>query len=255
MAEPASLNLTALQAVVTWVGTDGQAHHLYRHDNVLPLQVTLDVYYDRNQGRSGCTGLFTLRVPVDLKDSPHDITPLLLYIRPERVTTLLCQQSDDSGLLGAQVDDVDALVRAKLGPQIVCLKFVLNHPADVVVPCSVPLVPTKQRPHGEQMDLLANLAQITSFSIHVKSQDISSLSLLGELSDAMTDPAKSIQSDATADDIASLYSGQGGRILKGAGLSATRAHAMPPLSPPSYENVGEPPPMAPLDEGQGKMDP
>lgn len=251
MAETTSINLTALQAVVTWVGTDGQTNILYRQDSDPSLQVTLNINFDDVQEQSGCTGLFRLHVPVDLKASPHEKTPLLLYIRPERVVSLMCEQGDEPELPGSQVDDVDALVRTKLGPQPVCLKFGLTSPADMVVPTGVPLVPTKRKPHGERLHLLTFLAQITSFSIFLKAQDIGSLSLLQELSGAIADPARCVKSNAQADSIASLYSGRGGKILDGAEVSANGPRALPP-SPPSYADVGVPPPMAPLDRDQGK---
>ncbi|ROW13709.1 hypothetical protein VPNG_04598 [Cytospora leucostoma] len=245
MAEPTTLNLNAVQAVVTWAGTEGQTYYLYRHDNDRTLQVTLDMKYDGVQGQSGCTGFFRLCVPVDLKALPREKTPLLLYIRPEHVASLLCQQRNESELSDAQVDDVDTLVREKLGSRIVCLKFVLNNPADMVVPSGVALVPTKQRPHGEQIDLLMHLAQSTSFSIFFQAQDVSLPLLLRDFADAIVDPARSVRSHAEADDIALLYSGQGGRVF-----DITKGSA-PPL-PPSYENVGVPPPMAPLDLEEGK---
>ncbi|KAK7734691.1 phosphatidylethanolamine N-methyltransferase [Cytospora paraplurivora] len=239
MAEPASLDITAVQAVVTWIGTDGHKNYLYRQDNDVPFQVTLDIKYDRMQGQSASTGLFRLHVPVHLKASPLEKTPLLLYIRPERVASLLCQHSDEPET-SDEISDLDTLVRAKLGPRIVCLKFVLKHHADMVVPAGVSLVPTKQKPHGEQMDLLKDLAHNTSFSVFLKAQDVGSPVLLQDFVDATTDPTRSVRCNADAYNITTLYSGRGGRVLNDIELHA-------PVSPPSYENVGAPPPMAPLD--------
>lgn len=252
MGEPTSLNLAALQAVVTWIGTDGQRNHLYRQDNDHSLQVTLDTQYNKAQSHSGCTSLFKICVPVDLKALPHEKTALFLYIRPERVASLLCKQSDDSESPGVQAHNVDALIRAKLGPEVICLSFVLNEPADMVVPSGVPLVPAKQKPHGEQIDLLKHLAQSISFSIFLKVQDIGSPQLLRDFVDAITDPARTVRSDAESGGIASLYLGQGGRILNSAELSASGPRVLPPL-PPSYDDVEAPPPMAPLEKEQGKM--
>lgn len=251
MSEPASLNLTALRTVVTWIGTDGRMNHLYRQDNDPTLQVTLDLNYNSVHRQSVCTGLFRLCVPVDLKASPYEKTPLFLYIRPERVVSLLLQQSDDAELPPPQNDGVDALVRAKLGLRTVCLKFVLSSPADMVAPSGMPLIPAKQRPHGEQMGLLMGLAQSISFSIYLKAQDFDSPSLLRDLADAITDPATGVQSHAEADDIVSLYSGRGGIIVGSAKLSGSGPRTVPSL-PPTYDNVGAPPPMAPLDQEDGK---
>lgn len=251
MSEPTSLNLTALQTVVTWIGTDGETNYLYRQDNDPTLQVTLDMKYNRVHGQSACTGLFRLCVPVDLKASPHEKTPLLLYIRPQHVASLSFHQTDDAKSATTQADGVDALVRAKLGPRPVCLKFVLSSSADMVAPSGMPLVPAKQRPHGEQMDLLTGLAQSISFSIFLKAEALDSPSLLRDFADAITDPAKGVDFRAEADDLASLYSGRGGLVVSGAKLSASGPRAVPSL-PPAYDSVGAPPPMAPLDQDQGK---
>lgn len=251
MSEPASLDLTGLRTVITWIGTDGQTNHLYRQDNDPTLQVTLDMKYNKVQGQLAYTGLFRLCVPVDLKAFPYEKTPLLLCVRPEHVASLLFQHSDDPELPAAQNDDADELVCAKLGPRPVCLRFVLSSPADMVAPSGVPLVPTKQKPHGEQMDLLKDLAQSISFSVFLKAQDFDSLSLLRDFADAITDPARGVQSHAEADDMESLYSGRGGIIIHGAKLSGSGPRAAPPL-PPAYDNIGAPPPMAPLDQDHGK---
>ncbi|KUI74505.1 hypothetical protein VM1G_10103 [Cytospora mali] len=236
MAKPRSLDLTALEAVVTWTGTHGQTHCLSRRDNEPPTQVALDIKYKEIQGQSGYIGLFRLLVLVSFKASPLDKTPLFLYIRPERVVSLECLQSSD------------AIVDAKLGPrhsQHVCLRFNLNRPADMVAPSGVPLVPLRHRPHGQRMDLLMSLAQTTSFSISLDAHDLGSTSLLREFVDAIGDPATDVQS-TEVDDISSLYSGQGGRILDDAELSASVPLAIPP-SPPLYGNIEAPPPLAPLE--------
>ncbi|ROW10423.1 hypothetical protein VMCG_01808 [Cytospora schulzeri] len=247
MAETTLLNLTSLPAVVTWIGAAGQTNHLYRRDEDPSFQVALDIKYNGLQEQSGCVGLFRLRVPVHLKASPYEKTALLLYIRPERIASLLFQQSDDPELPAAQADDADAVVQAKLGSQPACLRFVLSSFADMVAPSDVPLVPAKQKPHGEQLDLLMDLAQSISFSIYFKAQDVESLSLLRDLADVITDPARGVQSHFELDDMASLYSGRGGMIVGGPQLAASGPGSVPPL-PPAYDNVGAPPPMAPLDQ-------
>lgn len=252
MAEPTSLDLAALQAVVTWIGVDGQKKLMYRRDDDPSFQVALDIKYNGIQGQPGCNGLFRLRVPVHLKASPYEKTSLLLYIRPERVASLLCQQSDESEVTVTETDDANELVRAKLGPRSMCLKFILSSFADMVAPSDLPLVPSKQRPHGEQMDLLKDLARTISFSVFLQAQDLGSLSLLREFADAITDPAREVQSHTEAGELGPLYSGRGGTIVDGVKLLGSGPRAVPPL-PPAYENVGTPPPMAPLDQDQGKM--
>lgn len=251
MSEPSSFDLAALQTVIKWIGTDGQENHLYRQDDDPSLQVTVDMKYDRDQEQSVHTGLFRICVPVDLKASPHEKTPLLLYIRPERIASLLLQHSDDPELPAAQDHDSDELICAKLGPRPVCFKFVLSSPADMVVPSGVPLVPTKQRPHGEQMDLVKDLAQTVSFSIFLRAHDFESLSLLGGLADAIADPSIVVRSHAEADKMAPLYSGRGGILLNVAEFLSSGPRGVPSL-PPAYDNVGVAPPMAPLDQDQGK---
>ncbi|KUI58964.1 hypothetical protein VP1G_06228 [Cytospora mali] len=171
MAEPRSLDLTALEAVVTWTGTNGRTHCLSRRDNEPPTQVALDIKYKEIQVQS-------------------------VALRTCRALWRLV------GSLEAQTTWPTYGLAYVLGP---------NH----------------------------------SFSIYLDAHDLSSTSLLREFVDAIGDPAIDVQSTG-ADDIVSLYSGQGGRFLDDAELSASGPLAIPP-SPPSYGNIEAPPPLAPLE--------
>ncbi|KKY29309.1 hypothetical protein UCDDA912_g10768 [Diaporthe ampelina] len=255
MAErrPLSLDLAALPCLVAWSDTeDGLARHLYRRDHDPTLQVALDLGWAEPGPQSTVGGgTFRLRVPVDLKACPHEKTPLFLYIRPGSIASVSGPSlaPDETPDHEDTQSGVLQVVRAKFGPQFMRLRFALDALPEMVVPSGVPIIPTKRRPHGEQISLLARLARARSFSVFLK--DDGSLSpLLRRLADATSNPARTVQFRAGAlSGMASLYPGRGAKILNSDGLSAMLRAAAPPLSlPPPYETVEAPPPPAPLDQ-------
>lgn len=226
---PSVIELTAAPAVVVWPGPNGQVHQLCQNERD---QVTFDIHFNA----ASETAFFKLRVPVKLKDFPHEKTPLFLYIHPDRVTSLVYDGPDK------MPDDI----RQKLGTDaIICLRFSLNKPADMVVPRASSLTPRRQRGHGDKLDCLRLLAQETSLSVYLTLQDSLSEVLFRSLCAAVTDGT--LQALDGAADMSGLYSGTGGEVLQ------VGNPCPPPMeSPPSYDELGASPPSASLKDGKIK---
>lgn len=225
---PNEINLIAAPAVVAWTDADGQVRHL--HDNERG-QVTFDVHF----AAAVKTALFKLRVLVKLKDFPAERTPLFLHIHPDRVTSLVCDGPDIAP------DDV----RQKIGPdRIVCLRFSLSKPADMIVPRVSSLAPRKQKGHGDKLDALRLLAHETHMSVYLAQNESLSDVLLGSLSAAIADGDLQVPDGLI--NLSGLYSGLGGEALQLGELYPPPAIA----APPSYEEVGVSPPPAPPKEGK-----
>lgn len=211
---PSEIDLKAAPAVIAWAGIDGQAHHLHNNERD---QVTLDVCFNA----ATKTAFFKLRVFVKLKHFPHERTPLFLYIHPDRIASFACDGP------GTTPDDI----RKKLGTDaIICLRFGLTRPADMIVPRASPLVPRKQKGHGDTLDSLRLLAQKESLSVYLEHCDSLPEALLRSLGAAVADGG--LEAPDGAADLAGLYSGIGGEVL---GLGAS-------CPPPLYDGPGASPP-------------
>lgn len=225
---PDQVNLTAASAVVVWTGADGQAYHLQGNERD---QLTFDVQF----AAASKTAFFKLRVLVKLKDLPAERTPLFLYIHPDRVTSLAYDGPDRTP------DDV----RQKLGPgDIICLRFGLSKPADMIVPRASSLTPRKQKGHGDKLDALRLLAHETQMSVYLAQNESLSEALLLSLSAAIAEGG--LQAPDRLTDLPGLYSGMGGEVFR---LEDVRPPP-PTTAPPSYEEVGASPPPAPSKEGK-----
>lgn len=224
---PDEVNLTAAPAVVVWTGAGGQAHHLSHERD----QVTFDVHYNA----ASKTAFFRLRVPVKLKDFPAERTPLFLYIHPDRVTSLVYDGPEKTP------DDMGQ----RLGPgAIICLRFGLSSPADMVVPRASSLIPRKQKGDGEKLDALRLLAEETSMLVYLVQHESLSETLLRALAVAIADGG--LPSPEGLTDLSGLYSGKGGEVLPIKG-----AYQPPPIAaPPAYGEAGASPPPAFSKEGK-----
>ncbi|ROV93003.1 hypothetical protein VMCG_08982 [Cytospora schulzeri] len=220
---PSQIHLTAVPAVVAWAGTDDQTHHLHHNERD---RVTFDVRFNA----ASKTAFFKLRVPVKLKDFPDVKTPLFLYIHPDCVASMVYDGPDKTP------DDI----REKLGTDhIVCLRFDLNKPADMVVPRASSLAPRRQKGHGETLDALKFLARQTSINVYLAHFDSLFEVLLRALGAAVADG--SLQAPDEAVDISGLYSGLGGEVVQ-------LGDSCPP---PSYLELGASPPPPPPHPKEG----
>lgn len=219
---PSEIDLSAAPAVIAWAGTDGHAHQLHHNERG---QVTFDVHFNATSK----TAFFKLRVFLKLKDFPHEKTPLFLYIHPDCVASLVYED--------AAPDDI----RLKLGTDaIICLRFDLNRPANMIVPRASPLVPRKQKGHGDILDTLKLLAQQTSLSVYLAHCDTLPEALIRSLAAAVADG--SLHAPDRAANTSGLYSGIGGEVFQ-SGDSCL---------PPSYDRLGASPPPPPFSK-EGKI--
>lgn len=205
--------------MVSWLDASHQTQYLSQSSKDQSRQLTFSVDHDTET----TTALFEIRLPIELKASPNAKTPLFLYIHPEQVTSLThyCLNPDDT----------PQQVREKLGDGVVCLKFQLSSCPDMIVPKS-PLVPKKQKDHGEKLDALKQLAQQTALDVYV------GCSILPDaqarmLCDMVLDPKVRTSCD---NHLSRLYGSKGATLW-------LCSENLPTAPPPSYNQTGSAPPL------------
>lgn len=224
---PKDFELNSIHAVVEWLGADGQKRYLYQPDQDHSRQITLDIHFSAASG----TALFRLKAPLGVKGFANKKTPLFLYIPGDRISSLVQDVPDAA----------PEVVRGKLGAVPSRLQLSLSRPADMVGPL-VSLAP-QNRSHGNMMDCLKLLAQETSLSVYLAHPSLSEAFLRPLCNAVASRTLKPIDSAAA---LRSLYRGLGGKVLEGAALHIP----VPSTSPPSYDELGPMPPLAPLKTGK-----
>lgn len=199
------------QAVVEWIGEDGQAQHLSNPDPAR-RNITCDIRLDS----SSHAAFFRLRIPIVSKRQKK-ATCAFVFIPPERIIDLTYDESNLS----------DTATK-KLGNSTTCLRFGLDDPATLVVPRG-PLA--LKQSSEDVLETLRSLTRQTSFAIYTPSTALSRAALRYLCTAASNKGLKSIPG---LDDMTSLYGGQGGKT---AGTLTT-----PAGSPPSYDELGPSPP-------------
>lgn len=170
------------------------------------------------------TALFEIRLPIELKASPNAKTPLFLYIHPEQVTSLTHH--------AIAPGETPQQVRQRLGDGVVCLKFQLSSCPDMIIPKS-PLVPKKQKDHGEKLDALKQLAQQTALDVYVGCNVLSDVQVR-TLCDMVLDP--NIRTSFKDGRLSRLYGSKGARLW-------VCSEDLPTAPPPSYSQMGSAPPL------------
>lgn len=169
------------------------------------------------------TAFFEIRLPIELKASPNTKTPLFIYIHPEQVESLTHR--------GPGADETPDQVHQKLGDGVVCFSFQLRSCPDMVVP-KLPLVPKKQKDHGEKLDAFKQLAQQTALDVYV-SRNMLPDAQAQMLCDLVLDPRT--RTSCKDNKVSCLYGSKGGQIW----LSEDVRTA----PPPSYSQAGSAPPL------------
>ncbi|KAK8043974.1 hypothetical protein PG993_003998 [Apiospora rasikravindrae] len=166
---------------------------------------------------------FALHIPAKLKGSTRD-TQILVLIPPARILSL-----DQESPVTAP--------NAKLGSRPVCrLTFRLRSPVDIVVPAEVPVTPLRahKAATGQVLDLLPSLGRVTRLVVYVPANAFPKHKLepiCAAIAEGRLDPTD------RSDDLASLYGGSGGQILR---------FDDPDDAPPLYDDVPPSAPMAPI---------
>lgn len=211
-----------------------------------PSDFLSDVTFDARRLESTNEAFFKLRSTVTLKASAPTKTPFFVFIQPERIKLL---QSDSSGTDEAEQSLHAETARKKLGTDSVCLRFVLTKPADLVGPKIADLTP-KNQASGTVLDSLRSLARQDSFAVYF-ARNVLSQSRLYTLCEAASDAG--LRSIGRQADLASLYRGKGGQVISEPEAPDDDASTVSWNSPPSYNELGPGPPLAPLGSPKGKI--
>lgn len=196
--------------------------------------------FDARRVGATADAFLKLRTTVLLKASAPRKTPVFIFIHPERVRALrLCELEVDQ-----RAHQEEACRR--LGTDVACMRFTLSKPVDLVGPKESDLTP-KNKASGDILDSLRCLARQDDFTVYFPRNVLSRARLVSLCAAASSGELKSIARQA---DLNSLYRGKGGRVIS---QPETAHDAAPgPSSPPSYDELGPSPPLAPLDAPSGK---
>lgn len=197
--------------------------------------VPTDVTFEARRIGSTNSAFFKLRCNVLFKASAPTKMPLYMFIHPERISSLQIADSEADQASGKEE------ARKKLGSDTVCLRFTLTSPGDLVGP-KIPDLTPKNKVTGDVLDALRSLACQDTFTVHLRRNVLSQARLVSLCEVVCSRVLKSISRQA---DLASLYRGRGGQGLSE--LQHAVELASRPSSPPSYDELGPSPPLAPLD--------
>lgn len=230
------IDVSGAPAVVSWDEADGD-NPMRRLSHFPHDHLTLQIYRDA----SSSTAFFQLKANVAFK-ARRDRTNVILSIQPERIRALALVERDGS-------QDTAA---SKLGTSTYCLRFDLDQAPSLIVPQG-DLTP-KHKHSRLVMDSLRSLAQKTTFCVDLPSSTLSKARLVSLCNSVSSG---SLRSTPRFMDIASLYGGKGGRIIKHPSQPAQAPGSAPAFvgpeaeSPPSYDELGMPSPSRPV-ASQGK---
>lgn len=195
-------------------------------------KLNLHLQYDR----STSTAFLKLRASLVLKASSPAKTYLYLLVPPERVQSLLLDDSPDPDTIPSDTAKI-------LGSSFTCLRVSLNAVIDLVGPKSIGHKP-KNQAEGRVLDELRSFVRSAAFSIFIPHQAVSKsrlLSLCYGISDRL------LRSDSGQTDLACLYEGRGGikipitRKQEPTNQAASASQRTHGDNPPSYADAGPAP--------------
>ncbi|KAF3762586.1 hypothetical protein M406DRAFT_352836 [Cryphonectria parasitica EP155] len=229
-----NLDITGAQVILGWRKPDGLMCYLPSTDasSTETGHVTLDCHFRPLSN----TASLRLRAPILLKGLGRKVTPLFLFVAPERIQSLVYEHVEENS--GPEV------LHAALGNGgIASLQLRLKHPADLVVPPLEPLVP-KKKAYWDVLDSLKMLAQETEFVIYVKQDRMPSTDRLSPFCQAVA--AGSLTTSTVHADVSRLYDGKGGKLLESESLAVPAPGTI--HSPPSYDELTAPPPALTIEK-------
>ncbi|KAL6924093.1 hypothetical protein ACHAPO_011342 [Fusarium lateritium] len=182
------------------------------------------------------TSFFELSIPIkikntrlkDDKDGDNGVSALLMRICSSAVNTLSFTSTTEA----------PDIIQKKLTSRTTRLDFELNQNFDTLVPKNADesLVPARVQSRIV-LDAIRQISNTTTLSVYIQDGVLSN-SQLQSISDACgQNCSKSVRSDDY--DLSSLYGGDGAKIIH---LSAQTGQL-----PPSYNEIGSPPPSAPIN--------
>lgn len=211
------VNVSTAPAVVAW---DGFAQPL------------TDVTCDIRRYALANTAFIKLRAGIALKTPAPAKTTIFLFVHPERIRTLILDETPESTSQDA--------VKKKLGQNTYCLRFILERPGALVGPASAENIIPKNKSSGELIHHLRSLARETKFAVYLPAKVVTKARLLSLCEAASSDGLKSIPWQA---DMTCLYGGKGGRLIEDNSED-------PSANPPSYDELEPGPPMPPTSHGK-----
>lgn len=233
-----------IPAVVTWIGDDNcpqcLSHTPLTHDHV-----TFDIYVDHESN----TAFFKITANIAYKGKRHK-SNLYLFIYPEHILSLDLEENDDSAA-------------TRLGTSTNTITFKLATPPSLIVPDGE-WVPKNEEARAV-LALAQSLARKNNFSVAIPSKSIS-LDRLGVLCQKASCNG-CLQTMTEVASIAKLYGGQGGMIVEhgvntslpevekpGPALDSEFHRRQAAESPPSYDELGSPPPHPPIGKKRRRLD-
>lgn len=232
-----NLDVVGARAVVEWSIPTGETNYLCSSDSSASEagHITFDLHFRP----AASTASLRLRAPIMLKGLGRKITPFFLFIPPERIESL--------AFIGQEETQASVYVQKELGSSgIVSLRFRLTQPGDLIAPPHSPVVP-KKKVYWDTFDTLKSLAHELEFVVYVNQDRLPSEERARSLGDALS--AGKFASSIPHTDISRLYDGKGGKLLTGPDLIKPATAPEPPVSPPSYDELGPGPPAPPIKEG------
>lgn len=226
---PKKIDLTKIAALASW-----------DRDQSLP-GLLFDIHWVPSSNKA----FFELRALVQLKHSPgrrrDGRTNIFIHIYPERIHQL-----------SFEAEPADKM----LGQDTIALVFTLSRPPALVLP------PTqcepKNKSSGKILTSLFHLARQTSWTVHAAVPPRSlSAARIRKLCAAVSEP--SAGSIAAFTSAATLYQGQGGKIIEGDSLAPETSGSSDPPGheahddPPKYEESGSAPVYPGLDKGKKRL--
>lgn len=218
-ASPINIDIHGIPAVVQW--PDNLARGIGASLSSTPASLDIDVDHSSK--------VASLRLRITLLQRGSDKTvPVYLVIHSQQIVSIAYSRPD-------------RLPEEQEGLQsnTICLLFHFNGPSTLVVPPD-PLH-LKDKIQAAILKCLRLAAQQRALMIYVHDEEISRVQLAA-LSGATYDDFASSRRHA---DIGRLYGGRGGKIIE---LAA--GNAAPTESPPSYNELGDAPPMPPTSYGK-----
>lgn len=226
---PKKIDLTKISALASW--GKGQS---------LP-----GLLFDLHWVPSSNKAFFELRASVQLKHAPgrrrDGRTNVYLHIYPERIDQLSFEPEPADKMLGHDT---------------IALAFTMSRPPALVVP------PTEFEPRnkasGNIITLLFELGKQTSWTVYAAVPPRSlSAARIRKLCEAVSEPLAS--SIAALSSAATLYQGQGGKIVEGDSLASSTGGDSGPTGhevqddPPKYEESGSAPVYPFPDKGKKRL--
>lgn len=210
------IDIHNVPAIIDWT-VDGQHRCLGTFFSSTPA--SLDIHFDA----SASTLSFRSRVVLFRRHSDKPV-PVYIIIGPKELQSIAMDESQ----------------QAVQGPQnnTIRLLFQLQSPATLVVPPDP--MRLNNSAQASTFRLVRSVARQTSFSIHLQAGALSQ----AELTTLCDVSYQSCHPSSRHADLKTLYGGRGGKTLEPAVVHATSAE-----SPPSYNEIGAPPPMPPVSYG------